>query len=44
VTAHGGGELEGGVGEVAAGPCVTGGLFGEAGGVGERAEVTTTPP
>ena len=35
--AHGDAEVEGGVGEVAAGPRVTGGRFGEAGGVGERA-------
>ena len=37
VTGHGEGELDGGVGEVAAGPRETSGLFGEAGGVGERA-------
>ena len=33
VSGHGEGELSGGVGEVAAGPRQTGGLFGEAGGV-----------
>ena len=38
------GELNRGVGQVAAGLREIGGLFGEAGGVGERAEVTTTPP
>jgi hypothetical protein len=35
--ARGAGELDGGVGEVAAGPRDSGGLFGEAGGVGKRA-------
>ena len=30
------GELDGGVGQVAAGPCEIGGLFGETGGLGER--------
>jgi hypothetical protein len=37
VIARGDAEVKGGVGEVAAGSRVTGGLFGEAGGVGERA-------
>ena len=37
VIGHGDGEVDGGVGEVAARPRETGGLFGQAGGVGERA-------
>ena len=37
VIRRGVGELDGGVGQVAAGPREIGALFGEAGGVGERA-------
>ena len=37
VIGHGEAQLDGGVGEVAAGAGQTGSLFGEAGGVGERA-------
>ena len=38
VTGRGAGELEGSIGEVAASPRKTSGLFGEAGSVGKRAD------